>query len=145
MRALAITSKKRSPLMPELPTVDEAGVPGYEYQTWFGLWAPKGTPQPIVEKLNAEVTEGARRSWRPAAHRRDRGRAVLHGAEGHRAVHEGGDRQMGRGGQARRDKGRISGRLPISPFVMAGFVLTNSRPGPAQSSDDGLLARADNP
>jgi tripartite-type tricarboxylate transporter receptor subunit TctC len=41
--------------MPELPTVDEAGVPGYEYYTWFGLWAPKGTPQPIVEKLYAEV------------------------------------------------------------------------------------------
>ena len=57
VRALAITSKKRSPLMPELPTVEEAGVPGYEYHTWFGLWAPKGTPQPIVDKLNAEVTK----------------------------------------------------------------------------------------
>jgi tripartite-type tricarboxylate transporter receptor subunit TctC len=55
VRALAITSKKRSALMPELPTVDEAGVPGYEYYTWFGLWAPNGTPQPIVEKLYAEV------------------------------------------------------------------------------------------
>jgi tripartite-type tricarboxylate transporter receptor subunit TctC len=55
VRALAITSKKRSVLMPELPTVDEAGVPGYEYQTWFGFWAPKGTPQPIVEKLYTEV------------------------------------------------------------------------------------------
>jgi tripartite-type tricarboxylate transporter receptor subunit TctC len=55
VRALAITSKKRSPLMPELPTVDEAGVPGYEYQTWFGLWAPKATPQPLVETLHAEV------------------------------------------------------------------------------------------
>ncbi len=55
VRALAITSKKRSALMPELPTVDESGVPGYEYHTWFGFWAPKGTPQPIVEKLHAEV------------------------------------------------------------------------------------------
>jgi tripartite-type tricarboxylate transporter receptor subunit TctC len=55
VRALAITSKTRSPLMPELPTIDEAGVPGYEYHTWFGLWAPKSTPQPIVEKLHAEV------------------------------------------------------------------------------------------
>jgi tripartite-type tricarboxylate transporter receptor subunit TctC len=55
VRALAVTSKKRSSLMPELPTVDEAGVPGYEYYTWFGLWAPKGTPPPIVEKLHAEV------------------------------------------------------------------------------------------
>lgn len=55
VRALAITSKTRSPLMPELPTIDEAGVPGYEYHTWFGLWAPKNTPQPIIEKLHAEV------------------------------------------------------------------------------------------
>ena len=57
VRALAITSKTRSALMPELPTVEEAGVPGYEYHTWFGLWAPKGTPRPIIEKLNAEVTK----------------------------------------------------------------------------------------
>jgi tripartite-type tricarboxylate transporter receptor subunit TctC len=55
VRALAVTSKTRSALMPELPTVDEAGVPGYEYYTWFGLWAPKGTPQPIVQKLDAQV------------------------------------------------------------------------------------------
>jgi tripartite-type tricarboxylate transporter receptor subunit TctC len=57
VRALAITSKTRSSLMPELPTVDEAGVPGYEYHTWFGLWAPKGTPQAVVERLHAEVTK----------------------------------------------------------------------------------------
>ena len=55
VRALAVTATKRSALMPELPTVDEAGVPGYQYHTWFGLWAPKGTPQPIVDTLNAEV------------------------------------------------------------------------------------------
>ena len=55
MRALAITSKNRSALMPDLPTVDEAGVSGYEYHTWFGIWAPKNTPQPIIEKLHAEV------------------------------------------------------------------------------------------
>jgi tripartite-type tricarboxylate transporter receptor subunit TctC len=57
VRALAITARKRSALMPELPTVEESGVPGYEYQTWFGLWAPKGTPQPVVDKLNAEVSK----------------------------------------------------------------------------------------
>ena len=55
VRALAITSKNRSALMPDLPTVDEAGVSGYEYHTWFGIWAPKNTPQPIIEKLHAEV------------------------------------------------------------------------------------------
>ena len=55
VRAIAITSSKRSALMPEVPTVAEAGVPGYEDHTWFGLWAPKNTPKPIVERLNAEV------------------------------------------------------------------------------------------
>jgi tripartite-type tricarboxylate transporter receptor subunit TctC len=55
VRALAVTSKQRSPLLPEVPTVEEAGVPGYVYYTWFGLWAPKKTPQPIILKLNAEV------------------------------------------------------------------------------------------
>jgi len=55
VRAIAITSSKRSALMPEVPTVAEAGVPGYEYHTWFGLWAPKNTPKPIVERLHAEV------------------------------------------------------------------------------------------
>ena len=55
VRALAVTSKERSPLLPDVPTVEEAGVPGYVYYTWFGLWAPKKTPQPIILKLNAEV------------------------------------------------------------------------------------------
>jgi tripartite-type tricarboxylate transporter receptor subunit TctC len=55
VRALAVTGKQRSPLIPDVPTVEEAGVPGYVYYTWFGLWAPKKTPQPIVDKLHAEV------------------------------------------------------------------------------------------
>jgi tripartite-type tricarboxylate transporter receptor subunit TctC len=55
VRALAVTSKQRSPLLPDVPTVEEAGVPGYAYYTWFGLWAPKGTPQPIIDKLYAEI------------------------------------------------------------------------------------------
>jgi tripartite-type tricarboxylate transporter receptor subunit TctC len=55
VRALAVTSKERSPLLPDVPTVAEAGVPIYVYYTWFGLWAPKDTPQPIVDKLYAEI------------------------------------------------------------------------------------------
>jgi tripartite-type tricarboxylate transporter receptor subunit TctC len=57
VRVLAVTSKERSPLLPDVPTVEEAGVPGYVYYTWFGLWAPKGTPQPIIDKLDAKVIE----------------------------------------------------------------------------------------
>jgi tripartite-type tricarboxylate transporter receptor subunit TctC len=55
VRALAVTSKQRSPLLPDVPTVEEAGVPGYTYYTWFGLWAPKKTPRPIIDKLHAEI------------------------------------------------------------------------------------------
>ena len=55
VRALAVTGKERSPLLPDVPTVEEAGVPGYVYYTWFGLWAPKNTPQPIIDKLHAEI------------------------------------------------------------------------------------------
>jgi tripartite-type tricarboxylate transporter receptor subunit TctC len=55
VRALAVTGKTRSPLLPDVPTVEEAGVPGYVYYTWFGLWAPKNTPQQIADKLHAEI------------------------------------------------------------------------------------------
>jgi tripartite-type tricarboxylate transporter receptor subunit TctC len=55
VRALAVTGKERSPLLPDVPTVAEAGVPDYVYYVWFGLWAPKQTPKVITEKLYAEV------------------------------------------------------------------------------------------
>jgi tripartite-type tricarboxylate transporter receptor subunit TctC len=55
VRALAVTGKERSPLLPDVPTVAESGLPEYVYNVWFGLWAPKNTPKPIVEKLYAEV------------------------------------------------------------------------------------------
>jgi len=51
LRALAISTPQRSPLAPELPTVAEAGVPGYDFSGWFGLFAPAGTPKAIVDKL----------------------------------------------------------------------------------------------
>ncbi len=55
LRAIAITSPKRSAALPDLPTVDEAGVPGYSVGVWFGLVAPVGTPRETVAKLNGEI------------------------------------------------------------------------------------------
>ena len=55
IRALAVTNRSRSPLLPELPTVAEAGVPGYEVEFWFGVLAPAGTPPDVVTKLNTEI------------------------------------------------------------------------------------------
>jgi len=55
LRALAVTSAKRSSLLPDVPTVAEAGVPGYEFVTWHGILAPKGTPQPVITYLNEQI------------------------------------------------------------------------------------------
>jgi len=52
VKALAVTSRERSPTLPDLPTIDEEGLPGYEALAWYGVLAPRGTPAPIVEKLN---------------------------------------------------------------------------------------------
>lgn len=57
LRALGITSDKRSPLAPDTPTVGEAGVPGYAITVWFGVVAPAGTPPDIVQRLNAEANK----------------------------------------------------------------------------------------
>jgi tripartite-type tricarboxylate transporter receptor subunit TctC len=55
MKALAVSGDKRLPTLPDVPTMDEAGVPGYRLNGWFGLVAPAKTPQPVVAKLTAEV------------------------------------------------------------------------------------------
>jgi len=55
LKALGSTGKVRSPVLPEVPTVAEAGVPGYEAVIWLGIMAPVGTPKPVVERLNAEI------------------------------------------------------------------------------------------
>ena len=55
LRALAVTSKERNPLFPDVPTIAEAGVKGYEALSWSGLSAIKGTPQPIIDKLEAAM------------------------------------------------------------------------------------------
>ena len=56
VRALGTSGKVRSSVLPDVPTISEAGVPGYEAVIWLGIMAPAGTPQPIVDKLNAEIT-----------------------------------------------------------------------------------------
>ncbi len=68
VKALATTGKQRSAVLPEVPTVSEAGVPGYEATLWLGLMAPKGTPPAIVNKLNAELAKitgnaDVRKAW----------------------------------------------------------------------------------
>ena len=57
LRAIAVTTAKRSPELPNVPTIAEAGVPGYEATSWFGLFAPSATPAPIVAQLNKAIVK----------------------------------------------------------------------------------------
>jgi tripartite-type tricarboxylate transporter receptor subunit TctC len=61
VRALGVSGTKRSAVLPDVPTIAEAGVPGYESTIWLGLMAPIGTPKPIVDKLNTEIAAIMRR------------------------------------------------------------------------------------
>ncbi len=57
VKALAVTSRKRAASLPEVPTMEEAGVPGFDVESWFGFLAPGATPRPIVERLNAALAK----------------------------------------------------------------------------------------
>jgi tripartite-type tricarboxylate transporter receptor subunit TctC len=57
MRIIAVTGAAREPTMPDVPTVAESGVPGYEFGIWFGVFAPAATPKAIVTRLNQEIVK----------------------------------------------------------------------------------------
>lgn len=59
VRGLAVSTIKRNTLLPEMPTIAESGVPGFDFSIWFGIWAPKGTPQPVVGKIAASIKAAA--------------------------------------------------------------------------------------
>jgi tripartite-type tricarboxylate transporter receptor subunit TctC len=56
-KPIAVTGQQRSPLLPNVPTIAESGVPGYEVNVWFGIQAPAGTPKEVVQKLNQEIAK----------------------------------------------------------------------------------------
>ena len=58
LKAIAVTSAKRSPAVPKVPTIAESGVPGFETVQWIAMSAPRGTPRPAIERLNAEIAAG---------------------------------------------------------------------------------------
>ena len=99
VRALGTSALTRSKVLPDVPTIAEAGVPGYEATIWIGIMAPAGTPKPIVDKLNAEINKAINR---PEMHRgvgppgRDADEDVARRvrcvpAQGHREVGPGGE------------------------------------------------------
>lgn len=60
LRGLGIATAARTPLAPDLPTMAEAGLPGFEFYSWYGVWAPRAVPAEIVARLNAAIVEGMR-------------------------------------------------------------------------------------
>lgn len=60
LKVLAVTSLNRTALLPDLPTVSEAGVPGYEMTSWYGVLAPNGTPRGVIQKLNSDLVRAIR-------------------------------------------------------------------------------------
>ncbi|CAH0310830.1 tripartite tricarboxylate transporter substrate binding protein [Roseomonas sp. CECT 9278] len=60
LRGLGIATAARTPLAPDLPTMAEAGLPGFEFYSWYGIWAPRGVPAEIVARYNAALVEGLR-------------------------------------------------------------------------------------
>ena len=67
LRAIAVTSLKRAPVLPDVPTISESGLPGFEASSWFGVLAPAGTPAPIVARINAEINK-----WLQSAEAREK-------------------------------------------------------------------------
>lgn len=57
LRALGVTTKSRSHLLPQVPTIAEAGVPGFDYPIWYGVWVPAGTPAGVVDKLAKDIAQ----------------------------------------------------------------------------------------
>jgi tripartite-type tricarboxylate transporter receptor subunit TctC len=60
LKALAVTSPRRSPAAPEIPTAAESGMPGLEFFSWYGIWGPKGLPEPIAARVSAALAEAVR-------------------------------------------------------------------------------------
>jgi hypothetical protein len=107
-RALAVTGAKRSPAVPELPTMVEAGVKGYESATWYGVLAPARTPQAIVSKLSGEIVAIlAQPEMRERLSKEGADPVGSSLARGLRGVYESRDRQVGESHSRGEDPGEL--------------------------------------
>ena len=96
VRALATSAAKRSSVLPDVPTVAEAGVPGYDSTIWLGVMAPAGTPKAIVDKLNAEINKTIAQARREGGLGQAGRRGVNHDTSPVRCLFAQGHREMGR-------------------------------------------------
>ena len=115
VRALAVTGSTRLPQLPDVPTLSEAGVKGYESTGWFGVVAPAATPPAIVARLQARAARGAGRSRGHRRRARRRRRAEPDDLGRVRPLHRQRDRQVGRRRQALGHQARLSSRAARLP------------------------------
>ena len=111
VKVYAVTSKNVSPSAPEIPTADEAGLPGFYASNWRGLWAPKGTPKDVIAKLERGCRAGAGRpSGAPAVRRSRAGNPPAPAADagGAGRLSQGGDRQVVADHQGREHQSQLT-------------------------------------
>ncbi len=138
VRAIAVTSPKRLAALPNVPTMAEAGVPGYEIQAWQAIWVPAGVPKPIVNRLYTEVAAILKEPDTVARLEQDGRDAVGHDARGLCRLPEVGSREVGPVDQVRRHQGGLKTRAAVKASAPA---LPAAAPGwrPATAQD---IARA---
>jgi tripartite-type tricarboxylate transporter receptor subunit TctC len=102
MRPLGVTALKRSPALPAVPTIAEAGLPGYEFAAWHVLFAPRGTPAPVVASLSESVKRVLQAPG-AARHYEDRGLDVIGTSPQEAAVHL--KNEMNKWGKVIRERG----------------------------------------
>ena len=130
LRALAVTSAQRAATAPEIPTVAEVALPGFDAATWFALVAPAGTAREIVLRLNAEVTRAGRSAGHPETLRRSRHDDRPRPRRRARCLYQVGDRQMVAGDQGGRYPGTgiAPARRPFPFGVKPGKNRADRRP-----------------
>ena len=124
VRLLGVTTRKRVAAIPDVPTIDEAGVPGYESYTWFAIFGPKGLDPAIAAEVQSRDQGRARRSRDPEEARRARQHAALRDARAVQGDGEARPRQMGRG----REGGRREGGLSLPDRGPPGPLIAGSAP-----------------
>ena len=122
MRALATTGETRSAVLPDVPTVSEAGVPGYEATIWLGIMAPTGTPQEVVERLNCEIGKIVAKPAIREAWAKQGAVPMTMTAGPVRGLHQGRHRQVGQGDPAGRHQGAVKALRILSGGAAHGLV-----------------------
>ena len=112
IKALAVAAEKRAPGFPDVPTSVEGGVPTYQVATWYGLWAPKGTPKELVEAMRAEMAKALSSDELRKTLDRPRHRDARPVRRRLRQVRQQRDQALGRGGEALGRGARMTSNYP---------------------------------